>query len=389
MAERASALWPETCHGRWMSEECERGLVSVIIPTYNRAHLVTEAMDSVWAQPYRPIELIIVDDGSTDDTREVVEKWGKKCAVDGAFELRYFHQENKGCPASRNLGLIESRGEFIQHLDSDDLMLPCKLDDSVPILERAGEVSWVYGSFLEDRDGVIVQRSSPDVGRAPELETVASRNMPPPLPLWRRRLAVLVGPWEESFRERADDWDLHMRAIPLIQTAVNLHEPVCTIRIHCNGRLSDQCWSQEALAECLRAWRRAFQVARHHGREAKGLLEVYEWHALLRAVQATGAGYASEARRHLREAMELQPFTFRGRMLAVLIRVAGLVPLCLYRPTYGAARAFVHRIRKEEPCSLGRTGRRRYQRYPDAGERLGKRSLLSGIRTAALPAGKR
>lgn len=60
-----TTLWPETCHGRWMSEEYEPGLVSVIIPTYNRAHFLVEAMDSVWSQTYRPIELIVVADGSS------------------------------------------------------------------------------------------------------------------------------------------------------------------------------------------------------------------------------------------------------------------------------------------------------------------------------------
>ncbi len=76
------SLWPETCHGRWMSPEYEPGLVSVIIPTYNRAHFLVEAMDSVWNQTYRPIELIVVDDGSTDHTQDVLHDWAKKCAAD-------------------------------------------------------------------------------------------------------------------------------------------------------------------------------------------------------------------------------------------------------------------------------------------------------------------
>ncbi len=58
--QKAKELWPETCHGRWMDPEYEEGLVSVIIPSYNRAHFITDAMDSVWNQTYRPIELIVV-----------------------------------------------------------------------------------------------------------------------------------------------------------------------------------------------------------------------------------------------------------------------------------------------------------------------------------------
>jgi glycosyltransferase involved in cell wall biosynthesis len=74
-----------------MSEEYIPGIVSVIIPTYNRAKYLVEAMDSVWNQTYRPIELIVVDDGSTDGTKEILEDWKKKLASDRDFELRYFY----------------------------------------------------------------------------------------------------------------------------------------------------------------------------------------------------------------------------------------------------------------------------------------------------------
>ena len=113
---------PATRHSRWMTAECEPGLVSVIIPTYNRARLLVEAMDSVFAQTYRPIELIVVDDGSKNNTPQVLQEWAAAHARDPRFRMRIFHEENKGAPVARNLGLIESRGEFIQFLDSDDLL---------------------------------------------------------------------------------------------------------------------------------------------------------------------------------------------------------------------------------------------------------------------------
>lgn len=72
---------PPTCHGRWMSPEYEPGLVSVIVPTFNRAHLIVETLDSVFAQTYRPIELLIVDDGSTDETAGLVRQEPAKSAV--------------------------------------------------------------------------------------------------------------------------------------------------------------------------------------------------------------------------------------------------------------------------------------------------------------------
>ncbi len=138
----SKSLWPETCHGRWMSERYEPGLASVIIPTYNRARLLTEAMDSVLAQTYRPIELIVVDDGSTDHTRKAIEQWSSKCADDHLFRLSHFHQGNKGAPAARNLGLVQSHGEYIQFLDSDDILHPEKIERQAAELRECPALPW-------------------------------------------------------------------------------------------------------------------------------------------------------------------------------------------------------------------------------------------------------
>src|SRR5690606_31994309 len=105
-----------------MSASHEPGLVSVIIPTYNRSGLLLEALDSLARQTYRPIEAIVVDDGSSDDTPEAVNRWISGLVSGDGLRVRYHRQSNKGAPSARNRGLIESRGEFIQFLDSDDLL---------------------------------------------------------------------------------------------------------------------------------------------------------------------------------------------------------------------------------------------------------------------------
>lgn len=97
-------------------------LVSIIIPTYNRAHLIGETLDSVLAQTYQNWECIVVDDGSTDGTDEVMAAY---MAKDTRFQ--YHHRPKDRLPggnAARNYGFEVSKGEYIQWFDSDDLMLP-------------------------------------------------------------------------------------------------------------------------------------------------------------------------------------------------------------------------------------------------------------------------
>lgn len=118
---------------------CEPGLVSVIIPTHDRAHLVTRAIQSVLEQKYGHLELLVVDDASTDDTRRVV-----KALADPRL-LYARHEQNRGAPAARNTGIEMSSGEYIAFLDSDDHWLPGKLQEQMRVFHRSGpEVGLVY-----------------------------------------------------------------------------------------------------------------------------------------------------------------------------------------------------------------------------------------------------
>jgi glycosyltransferase involved in cell wall biosynthesis len=123
--------------------------VSVIIPTYNRAGLVTRAIDSVLAQTYPHFEVIVVDDGSTDNTREVLnEGYGDR--------IRYVHQTNKGSAAARNAGIAASSCDLVAFLDSDDYWLPRKLEVQVPLMANEGVVlsftNWWDGKDSSGRD---------------------------------------------------------------------------------------------------------------------------------------------------------------------------------------------------------------------------------------------
>ena len=112
--------------------------VTVVIPTYNRAHLVKDAVESVLNQTYQNFELIVIDDGSTDNTKEVLAIYKDK--------LSYIYQENQGRSSARNHGIKLASCEYIAFLDSDDVWFPDKLERQVPVLESApANVVLVHG----------------------------------------------------------------------------------------------------------------------------------------------------------------------------------------------------------------------------------------------------
>lgn len=105
------------------NKQNKQPLVSAIIPTFNRGWIVAEAVQSILAQDYEPLEIIVVDDGSTDNTIEILEPFMDKITL--------LKEENRGVSAARNLGIKKSKGEFVAFLDSDDLWLPKKISCQV------------------------------------------------------------------------------------------------------------------------------------------------------------------------------------------------------------------------------------------------------------------
>ena len=128
-----------------------RELVSVVVPTYNRAYCVPRTIDSALAQTYRDVEVVVVDDGSSDDTRGVIARtYGNDSRV------RYVYQTNGGVSAARNRGFRKSRGEYVALLDSDDVWMPWKLRAQVECLRHAPEVGMVWTDMEGiDADGAV------------------------------------------------------------------------------------------------------------------------------------------------------------------------------------------------------------------------------------------
>lgn len=122
------------------AEHTAMELISVVIPAYNTGHLVSEAISSVLNQSHRRVEVIVVDDGSTDNTQRVVSDLADKDP-----RVNYIYQENKGLGGARNTGIYRARGEYLAFLDADDLFLPGKLQKQAEALDADPELGLVAG----------------------------------------------------------------------------------------------------------------------------------------------------------------------------------------------------------------------------------------------------
>ena len=126
--------------------------VSVIVPTYNRAYCLQSALDSVFVQSHANLEVVLVDDGSTDDTAALAERIAAR-----EPRLRYIHQSNSGVSAARNRGLREARGDYLALLDSDDTWMPWKLEAQLACLKALPEVGMIWSDMQAvDPEGQVV-----------------------------------------------------------------------------------------------------------------------------------------------------------------------------------------------------------------------------------------
>jgi len=180
--------------------------VSVVIPAYNSAEYLADAVESVLAQTHPQVELIVVDDGSTDGTAEVMADYADRCT--------YVRQPNAGSAAARNHGIQLARGELIAFLDADDLWLPHKLQRQVECFEAHPDAGMVYAHHVRiEKDGT--ERPSRRSGEAlPSgriFETLFVQNVITTSSVVLTREAIeKVGMFDDELR-RAQDFDLWLR----------------------------------------------------------------------------------------------------------------------------------------------------------------------------------
>jgi glycosyltransferase involved in cell wall biosynthesis len=187
-----------------MSSSEKASQVSVIIPTYNRSRIIKEAVDSVLAQDYKDVEVIVVDDGSTDNTSEALASYGDEISV--------LFQDNKGVSAARNRGIAEASGQFVAFLDSDDLWLPQKLSTQVEFFQQTPDAFICQTEEIWVRNGIRVnpgKRHKKPSGMIfePSLELCL---VSPSAVMIRRDVLDDAGGFDETLRA-CEDYDLWLR----------------------------------------------------------------------------------------------------------------------------------------------------------------------------------
>lgn len=217
--------------------------VSIIIPTYNRALLLKKAIESVLKQTFKDYEIIVVDDGSTDNTREIVHSYSLP-------KIKYIYQENKGRSNARNKALKIAKGQYIAYLDSDDMFLPDKLERQISILEVERDVGMVYTSarvFDEDDNELFRQDKlgnkrlyyeATDSGWIyNKVAFYFPQTIILPSVMVRSEIQKKVGDFDENL-DRFEDTDM-WRRISKECKIFAIKEPLCIIRQHSDNKMEN------------------------------------------------------------------------------------------------------------------------------------------------------
>ncbi len=203
--------------------------VSICIPTYNREKLLKETLDSVFTQTYKDFEVVIVDDGSTDGTKQMLERHG--------YEVRYHRQENSGDAAARNKLIELAQGRYITFLDSDDLLFGDSLERMIAAMPTNSDEAIVYGPYTAiDESGDVLHRKKKKLynGRITQylFENILIHSCGS---LFPKKILVEAGGFNTSFPV-CSDYDLWLR-LSLKYDFVAINNPVFKRRRH-GGNLS-------------------------------------------------------------------------------------------------------------------------------------------------------
>src|SRR5690242_8557747 len=277
--------------------------VSVVVPAYNRGEGIAETIESIYAQTRLPDEVIVVDDGSTDDTPEVIRRFDERPG------FRSIRKPNGGEASARNAGVELAGGDYVAFLDHDDLWKPEKLERQLATFDPSWSMSFTWLEY-ETTAGVAPTTYFRYESWDPEPGAVLSRLErwcavgPPSTVLVRRDALLRIAPFERV-RPFGDDWLMWLRFARAGYLIGYLPEPLAVYRWH-GGNLSIDDRGQSFDAACA--------VFDRYGDP-----RLRVWRRLLAAIYAHEHGDRPRARRRLAEAARIRPWSIRPGWLRLLV----------------------------------------------------------------------
>ena len=208
-------------------------LVSIIIPNYNQTQFICSAIESVLSQTYHSYEIIVVDDGSTDDSWQVIGGYGD--------QVRYIWQENQGLGGARNTGILASKGEMIGLLDADDQWLPDYLETMVALADQKPDADVFYcQAQAMDKNGQDLPQKFGGLPLPPDkiYQTLLRANFLIPSTILMRRAPIISnGLFDQTIRSMhgCEDWDLWLRLLNTTPRYIFIGSPACLVRYRLHG----------------------------------------------------------------------------------------------------------------------------------------------------------
>jgi glycosyltransferase involved in cell wall biosynthesis len=263
-------------------------IVSVVIPTHNRKTLLLDAVASCLNQNWENLDVIIVDDGSNDGTANLAS--GRLGASWPSNRIRYVTQPNRGASSARNHGLRLARGDYVQFLDSDDLLMPPKIAKQIAFLEAPendeAACCYCYGTMgvvEQDSTSVPATRIGCAANDPKELvRELCSRvvhGMQTSAPLWRRSHLMDHAGWREDI-SLGDDLEYHIRLLADAKKICFIEEELFFVREHPGSRLSADQMSASSLGSLIKTRRAIFETL-----QQSGLWDAQTQHAFLGAMR--------------------------------------------------------------------------------------------------------
>lgn len=285
-------------------------MVSAVIPAYNGERFLRQAIDSALAQTYPNFEVIVIDDGSTDSTPEILSQYGRN--------IRVLRQENAGQAAARNLGISRSAGQWIAFLDQDDLWDPCKIETQLSMAQDADALICSDARVIDGAGAVLRARMAPE--KAPPSPTlrdlIGSNTVIAVTVLVRRDVVEAVGGFDSLNRLGTEDFQLWLRLAARGCKFRFLKQVLASYRWHGDNISSNRARMATGVIYALNRTRQEYPAAfgrpeRWACRHAPGQLEFDRaWHLYIR-------GNYGEAARSFWRSVELWPFSVKSWLYAI------------------------------------------------------------------------